>query len=75
MSFRVGERVVVSAHWSAFARMKGEVTLLVDSHFMVRLDGELFPVRFGAGEIRSLESGAAELRDAIADATNHLKGR
>lgn len=43
-------RVIVSANWSSFYGMAGEV-IQTSPHLMVRLDGDKFPMRFGEREV------------------------
>ena len=52
---RVGDRVIVHAHWSTFYKQRGVVES-VSPHLMIKLDGDLFAMRFGNGEVSRDES-------------------
>lgn len=51
----VGEPVEVAAPWSSFWRKRGRVTQ-TQPYLMVHVEGERVPMRFGEGEVFSLES-------------------
>lgn len=45
-----GDRIVVTAQWSSFYGMRGEV-VSVTPHTMVIIDGDTYPIRVGDREI------------------------
>ena len=51
---KLGDPIVVTAHWSSFYKMHGKVTQLTP-HVMVKLEGDLFPIRVGEREIAVVE--------------------
>lgn len=55
---RPRDRVVVSANWSSFFGMAGEVTQ-VKPHLMVKLDGDTFAMRFGEREVSPLPASSS----------------
>ena len=52
---RLGGRVEVRSDWSMFTGQQGEL-VQAEPHLMVALDGEAEPLRFGEGELVTLES-------------------
>ncbi len=56
MTLRKGDRVLVHVHWSSFSGMRGVVESV--EPLMIKLDGDLFAMRFGDREVRLDEEAA-----------------
>jgi hypothetical protein len=45
-----GDRIVVTAQWSSFYRMRG-IVVAVTPHLMVLIDDDAYPIRMGEREV------------------------
>ncbi len=63
VAVRVGDPVIVTAHWSSFRGMRGRVTQ-TSPHLMILIERDTYPIRVGVREVTVDEPSTVNLTGA-----------